>query len=358
MRYLAMKNTVTALFANALLTWYDAHGRKNLPWRQNPTPYRVWLSEIMLQQTQVATVLPYYQQFLRRFPDIAELAEASQNDVLGLWAGLGYYSRARHLHRTAQILTESYNSRFPNTVEQLTELPGIGRSTAGAIVAIAFGQHAAILDGNVKRVLARYGGIEGWSGETITKLWALSTALTPAVRVNDYTQAIMDLGATVCTRSKPLCLNCPLVGDCIAHRQNRIAELPSKRPGKTLPTRDCYFLVLRDALGRIYLEQKPAPGLWGGLWCFPEFARWEDLQWSCHQWQIDDKTLEPQPHGRHTFSHYHLRYTPVLALYHGMPESVSDGDYSRWIDPHATLLPMPTPIKRLFLTFQQREITK
>lgn len=341
-----------AKFSLALLAWYERHGRKDLPWRQNPTPYRVWLAEVMLQQTQVATVLPYYQRFLQRFADINALAAADQEDVLKQWAGLGYYSRARHLHRTAQIIASEHGGRFPATLEQLTALPGIGRSTAGAILAIAFKQRAAILDGNVKRVLARYGGVEGWTGEAATqqRLWRLSENLTPSARVDDYTQAVMDLGATLCTRSKPQCQRCPVMADCIAYRDERTACLPEKRQAKALPTRECYFLLLRNASGQIYLEQKPAPGLWGGLWCFPEYAHWDDLQQDCWRWQTDIASLERQTPGRHTFSHYHLRYTPVLALTgeFGAAERIADGNSGRWADPRQEPPPMPTPIRRLY----------
>ncbi|TAN46511.1 MAG: A/G-specific adenine glycosylase [Methylococcaceae bacterium] len=336
-------------FAAKLLAWYDQHGRKDLPWRQNPTPYRVWLAEIMLQQTQVATVLPYYQRFLQRFPNIANLGGAPLEDVLGHWAGLGYYSRARHLHRTAQIILTEYHGLFPDTLAGLTALPGVGRSTAGAILAIAFGLQASILDGNVKRVLARFGGIAGDPGTTTVnrQLWELSASLTPALRTDDYTQAIMDLGAIVCTRSKPLCPGCPMADECIALQQNRIAQLPGKRAGKALPTRKCWFLLLRDPAGRVYLEQKPAPGLWGGLWCFPEFADWDDLQLAAHRRRADSR-LEPLPSGRHTFSHYHLHYTPVLASCSGVAEWVADGGHSRWADPVHDNPPMPTPIQRLY----------
>lgn len=336
-------------FAGRLLTWYDQYGRQDLPWRQNPTPYRVWLAEIMLQQTQVSTVLPYYQRFLQRFPELADLGGAPLQDVLSHWAGLGYYSRARNLHRTAEIiLTERYGL-FPTTLDELTALPGIGRSTAGAILAIAFGQRASILDGNVKRVLARFGGIAGDPGATAVsrQLWALSDSLTPAARSGDYTQAIMDLGATVCTRSKPLCTYCPLADECTAFQQNSVAQLPGKRAGKAIPTRTCWFLLLRDPAGRVYLEQKPAPGLWGGLWCFPEFAAWDDLQLAAHRLRVSG-ALEPQPSGRHTFSHYHLHYTPVLARCSGVAEWVADGGNSRWADPAQDHPPMPTPIQKLY----------
>ncbi len=292
----------------------------------------------------------YYERFLQRFPDIGGLADAPQEEVLRYWAGLGYYSRARHLHRTAQIVARDLGGRFPATVESLSALPGIGRSTAGAIVAIAFRRRAAILDGNVKRVLARYGGVVGWPGDADTsrRLWALSEALTPDRRVDDYTQAIMDLGATVCTRAKPACCGCPVASRCVAYRENRIPQLPGKRPAKAMPTRECYFLMLLDRDGRVYLERKPEPGLWGGLWCFPEFASWEALETACRRWRGDPAALERLPSSRHTFSHYHLSYTPVIAISQGETERIADGDYSRWVDPRDVPPPMPTPIQRLY----------
>jgi A/G-specific adenine glycosylase len=339
----------SAGFATRLLDWYGHNGRQALPWRQEPTPYRVWLSEIMLQQTQVATVLPYYQRFLQRFPDLASLAAAPLEEVLGLWAGLGYYSRARHLHRTAQTVATQYGGSFPASLEALAALPGIGRSTAGAILAIAFRRRAAILDGNVKRILARHGGIEGWPGEAAVgrRLWVLSEALLPEERIDDYTQAIMDLGALVCSRSKPACRDCPVAADCRARLDGRIAQLPGQRPGKALPTRECYFLLLRDPAGRLYLEQKPAPGLWGGLWSFPEFSAWDDLLYYSGQWRVEPGLLETLPSARHTFSHYHLQYTPVLAAYTGKAEGVAEPG-GRWADPRREVPPMPTPIQRLY----------
>ena len=228
-------------FQSKVLTWFDLEGRKNLPWQIEPTPYRVWVSEIMLQQTQVSTVIPYFLRFMGRFPDLKRLAGATEDEVLGHWSGLGYYARARNLQKAAQSVMREHSGGLPADLDALVKLPGIGRSTAGAILSLAFGIRAPILDGNVKRVLCRYAGIEGWPGDvqTADELWQVSAALTPCERVADYTQAMMDLGATVCTRGKPACVRCPLQNACVALRTGRTGELPMPRPQKDLPVRRC-----------------------------------------------------------------------------------------------------------------------
>ena len=270
-------------FARALLAWFDQHGRHDLPWQTDPTPYRVWVSEVMLQQTRVPTVLRYFPGFMERFPDVAVLAEAPLDDVLHLWSGLGYYARARNLHRAASVVRDAHDGRMPDQREALEALPGIGRSTAGAILALAHGQRHAILDGNVKRVLARYHLVEGWPGRSavLDRLWGLAESHTPRRRVAAYTQAIMDLGATVCTRSRPLCRACPLAESCGALSHGRTAELPSPRPKPTLPERTTAFLILRDSHGRVLLERRPPSGVWGGLWSFPECAAEADAEARC-----------------------------------------------------------------------------
>jgi len=262
---------VKPLDADTLLAWFDTHGRHDLPWQHPRTPYRVWISEIMLQQTQVSTVVPYFERFLQRFPDVHSLAAAAQDDVLALWSGLGYYARARNLHRAAQHIVERHDGKFPTTLEAWLALPGIGRSTAGAILAQAFEQRQPILDGNVRRVLARYHAIDGWPGDRAVQdqLWKRAEAATPHRRIADYTQAIMDLGATVCTRT-PRCNQCPLSTGCGAHRLGRTADFPGRRPRKTLPVRLTAMLVLRDENGRILLVRRPPTGIWGGLWSLPE----------------------------------------------------------------------------------------
>lgn len=298
-------------FALQLLSWFDQHGRKNLPWQQDINAYRVWVSEIMLQQTQVTTVIPYYERFMQRFPRVTDLAAADQDEVLHLWTGLGYYARARNLHKTAIQVTEQLNGEFPSTQEELEALPGIGRSTAGAIRSIAFKQHAAILDGNVKRVLARHFAVTGWPGETkvAKQLWIHAEALTPAERTADYTQAIMDLGATLCVRSKPLCDLCPVREDCQARITNQINDFPGKKPKKEKPIRQTYMLLIENEAGELLLEQRPTNGLWGGLWSFPECDH-DGLEQ--HTANYDSITQsETLAEFRHTFTHFHLDITPV-----------------------------------------------
>ena len=301
------------LSAHAVLQWFDQHGRHDLPWQLNPTPYRVWVSEIMLQQTQVTTVIPYYQRFMQRFPDVKTLAQAPIDDVLHLWTGLGYYARARNLHKTAQVVTAQYLGSFPPTLEQLSELPGIGRSTAGAILALSMGQRGVILDGNVKRVLCRYYAIRNWSGENATQkqLWQLAESATPSERVAAYTQAIMDLGATVCTRSKPACTRCPLADHCQALALAMTKTLPVSKPRKILPVRQTYMLICEHNNNEVLLEQRPASGLWGGLWSLPEFTAFDDVQTWLATKGAHFRTCWPVV--RHTFSHFHLDITPVVA---------------------------------------------
>ncbi|MBV1932067.1 MAG: A/G-specific adenine glycosylase [Porticoccaceae bacterium] len=309
-------------FASQLLDWFDQHGRHDLPWQQDINPYRVWLSEIMLQQTQVKTVIPYFERFIAAFPSVAELAAAPIDKVLHLWTGLGYYARARNLHKTAQLVVDDYAGQFPNATDNLETLPGIGRSTAGAICAIAFQQRAAILDGNVKRVLARYYTIEGWPGKNAVQkqLWALAETNTPDDRCAEYTQAIMDLGATLCTRSKPNCQACPLQADCQAHASATMEIYPTKKPKKTLPIRSTHFLIISDSENRILLQQRPPVGLWGGLWCFPQCEHESAIHETCEQIGIDFKAPNSAAEHdyrfdkakRHTFSHFHLDYTPVF----------------------------------------------
>jgi len=289
-------------FARKLLAWYKKHGRKNLPWQHDINPYRVWVSEIMLQQTQVNTVIPYYQKFMRRFADVASLAAASEDDVLHHWSGLGYYSRARNLHSSAKRIVENFSGELPQTLEELQSLPGIGRSTAGAIRASAFELPASILDGNVKRVIARHFAVEGWPGKTAVanQLWALAEQLTPPKNLRAYTQAIMDLGATLCTRSKPQCDACPLHNSCAALANDAIALYPGKKPRKTLPVKTATFYLIENTAGEILLERRPSAGIWGGLWSLPENAL------------IAEHTKQQSwPVLRHTFSHFHLDISPV-----------------------------------------------
>src|SRR5262245_55915309 len=291
--------------AAKLIAWQKRHGRRDLPWQGTRDPYRIWLSEVMLQQTQVAAVIPYYERFLRRFPTIEALALASEDEVLRLWSGLGYYARGRNLHAAAQRIIER---GFPRTSAAIAELPGVGRSTAAAIAAFAFGERAAILDGNVKRVLARYFAVEGWPGEKAVEaaLWEQASRLLPEREIESYTQALMDLGATVCTRSAPRCDACPIGISCKARKANRIAEIPAPRPRQALPQKAVTWLVLRRD-NEILLEKRPSSGIWGGLWSFPE-APGKDVNGYCRRvlaCQVISKTaLDTLEHG---FTHFRLR---------------------------------------------------
>lgn len=337
------------LNAAAVLRWYDQHGRKDLPWQKNITAYRVWVSEIMLQQTQVSTVIPYFTRFMQRFPNVKQLANAPVDDVLHLWTGLGYYARARNLHKAAQVVAQEYNGRFPKTVEQLSALPGIGRSTAGAIASIALGQHAAILDGNVKRVLARYHGVEGWPGQTTVanKLWQHAEAATPSERTGHYTQAMMDLGATLCTRTKPACDRCPVQMGCVAAGAGRIADFPGKKPKKTLPEKSLQLLMIRNPAGQLLLEQRPATGIWGGLWSLPELTSGESaLHWTeTHMGPVMQH--QTMAGWRHTFSHYHLDIHPVV-LQLAKPHRAINDKAQRWVHPEQPgALGLAAPVKKL-----------
>lgn len=336
-------------FQQHLISWSERYGRKCLPWQQEVTPYRVWVSEVMLQQTQVATVMPYFHRFMTQFPDVQSLAHATLDSVLHCWSGLGYYARARNLHRTARLIAD-YGC-FPDTVERLCELPGIGRSTAGAIVSIAFQRPAAILDGNVKRVLARYYGVEGWPGDSRIsgELWRLSERLSPTHRTAEYTQAIMDLGATLCTRQQPVCPQCPLQMSCDANLNQSTDKIPASRPSKTLVVRACFMLLLSNRSGRYYLEKRPATGIWGGLWGLPEFNGTEDLIDWCEARNVSRVSLQWRKPLRHTFTHFHLDYTPVIAHGQNPIEAIMEDSQVIWYHPNAKnqTCGMPAPVKRL-----------
>ncbi|MGE5624666.1 MAG: A/G-specific adenine glycosylase [Bacillota bacterium] len=339
-------------FAGRLLAWARRHGRHDLPWQRRRTPYRVWVSEIMLQQTQVAAVVPYYRRFLERFPDVHALADAPLDEVLHLWTGLGYYARARNLQKAAQAVRDRHDGRFPRDFEAVAALPGIGRSTAGAILALSSGQRHPILDGNVKRVLARHGAVQGWPGEkkVEAKLWALAESLTPEQRVADYTQAIMDLGATVCTRSRPRCGECPVSADCRAHALGREARYPAARPKKTLPVKRTRMLLVRQE-DTVLLERRPPAGLWGGLWGFPEIAHDADpFAWCRARFGATPRVVRSWPRLRHSFSHFHLDIEPVeLSL--PAAAAVQDAGDSRWQTVGALpRLGLAAPVKRLLDT--------
>ncbi|GAA4361029.1 A/G-specific adenine glycosylase [Kangiella marina] len=290
-------------FQNKVIAYYRQHGRKHLPWQGTKDPYQIWLSEIMLQQTQVTTVIPYYESFLNKFPTINHLAKASSDEVMHLWSGLGYYSRARNLHKAAKMVAETYDGKFPQTQEAIETLPGVGRSTAGAIAAFAFDQPSAILDGNVKRVLARCYGIEGWAGKSsvLKTLWQRAEENTPNHHTAEYNQAMMDLGAVVCTRSKPKCEQCPLSEHCYALKHDTITQLPGKKPKKARPKRSVYWLIYLENQ-QVVLHKRPPSGIWGGLWCFPEIDQSE-------QAPADAQKLSSFVHK---FSHYDLEVQPLL----------------------------------------------
>lgn len=304
-------------FQNIILKWFDKHGRKNLAWQQNKTPYRVWISEIMLQQTQVATVIPYFERFMHRFPDVQTLNEANEDEVLHLWSGLGYYSRARCLHRAAKIITTQYNAKLPESLAELEALPGIGPSTAAAIYAISYNKPAAILDGNVKRVLTRFHGIrEPIDTKAIeTQLWHYAHRYAQTERPADYTQALMDMGATCCTPRKPECFRCPLQSHCVAAKLGIAEILPRKSTKPALPVRSASFLILKNS-ENILLYKRPQQGIWGGLWCLPEISGQKtetELKAYCKKhFQMSIKDIKPLKSFRHTFTHFHLEIFPLL----------------------------------------------
>jgi A/G-specific adenine glycosylase len=338
-------------FAARLLRWHRRHGRHDLPWQHERNLYRVWIAEIMLQQTQVGTVIPYYQRFMSAFPDQKALSAAPLERVLECWSGLGYYSRARNLHRAAQLIATEHGGNFPRDYENVLSLPGIGRSTAGAILAQALGQRHAILDGNVKRVLARYHAVEGWSGNSsvLEQLWRYAEQHTPEHSLVDYTQAIMDLGATVCTRSRPACETCPLNPDCIAFNTDRVGQLPAPRPKKSLPVKSARLLVLTNEHGAILLEKRPPSGIWGGLWSLPETAPDEAVESVCRaRWGLRVLGYEDGACFRHSFSHYHLDITPCRVRVRERSDRVNDAGQLIWCRfDDATLPAMATPVAKI-----------
>ena len=347
-------NDGLAPIAGRLIGWYARHGRKHLPWQRDPTPYRVWVSEIMLQQTRVSVVAGYYERFMARFPDLATLADAALDDVLGLWTGLGYYSRAHNLHRAAGLVRDRHHGVMPRNLHALVALPGIGRSTAGAILALSHGDRHPILEGNVKRVLCRYHGIGGWSGESGTEraLWRLAERHTPHERVAAYTQAIMDLGATLCVRSRPLCSLCPLGADCVARGTGAQARIPAPRPRRVVPRRETAFLMLRDPAGALLLERRPPAGIWGGLWCFPECGRTADVAATCRSRYgvraVAITALAPIAHG---FTHFKLDVHPILVEIDddcAAAAAVADSGDLRWCPPGAVAgFGLAAPVKLL-----------
>lgn len=336
-------------FNQRVLTWYDQFGRKQLPWQNPVTPYGVWVSEIMLQQTQVSTVIPYFRRFMERFPNVATLANAALDDILHLWTGLGYYARGRNLHKCAQRIVEHYNGEFPADATTLATLPGIGRSTAAAISSIAFNQPDAILDGNVKRLLARHAAIEGWAGETAVsrQLWQVARHHMPMQRCREYTQAMMDLGALICTRSRPKCKECPVAQDCRALAQDLVGKLPGARPKKIKPVKQALMLVIESPSGGILLQQRPATGIWGGLWSLPELSVDDDADAHVagHFGEIQARSVWPG--FRHTFTHFHFDIQPVHMRLAHHPHAVQDAK-QLWYHPDRPVdLGLAAPVKAL-----------
>ena len=304
-------------FANRLIKWHEAHGRKNLPWQRDITPYRVWLSEIMLQQTQVTTVIPYFERFLNRFPDIEELSKSDLNEVLGFWSGLGYYARARNIHKTARLIVSEFDSRFPHNLDLLMQLPGIGRSTAGAILSISMNIPAPILDGNVKRVLTRFHTIKGYPEQSKIKkrLWEVAGRHTPNTQFQKYTQAIMDLGATLCSRTIPRCEACPINSKCGAFKEDDIETYPGKKPKKIKPIQSARFFIFYDDSGGILIEQRKSEGVWQDLWGALQREIQTDPNEVLSEIGISPQKILSINFGntfRHTFSHYHLDIEPVF----------------------------------------------
>ncbi len=337
-------------FSQRLIEWQRINGRHDLPWQLNRDPYRVWVSEIMLQQTQVGTVIPYFERFMVRFPVLAALAQAKEEEVLACWAGLGYYARGRNLHRAARVIAEKHAGAFPRDFDQIVALPGIGPSTAAAISAFVYGERRAILDGNVKRVLTRMFGVDGWTGnkKVENQLWRLSESLLPEEDMETYTQAVMDLGATICTRSSPKCQECPLSIDCTARRENRTSSLPAARPRKALPERSATMLVIRH--GRdVLLKKRPAPGIWGGLWSLPEAEA--DSKEACLQLtgQVPASIIE-MPRLNHVFTHFRLEIQPVMLTLKWLPQLVTDPN-SIWMElDDAIEAAIPKPVKSILQT--------
>lgn len=351
--------TSDASFAPRLLAWFDQHGRHDLPWQHPRSAYRVWLSEIMLQQTQVQTVIPYFQRFIEALPSLPALAAANSDEVMALWSGLGYYARARNLHATAKLCVQHHDGELPADFDALMALPGIGRSTAGAILAQAHALPFPILDGNVKRVLTRWRGIDGWpSTPTVEReLWQLAQTLLPQTRLPDYTQAQMDLGATLCTRNQPACLLCPVSDDCIARQENRTAELPTPKPGKAIPKRECAMLLAFDEKGRVLLQKRDAPGVWNGLWSLPEAANADALENFIRHHLHATQAAHTLPAFEHVFSHYRLTISPQrhdnvkprLHVAENTPEL-------RWAAPAEwPAIGLPAPVRKLLQSSARAE---
>lgn len=342
--------------AAPLLNWFKKYGRKNLPWQKDRDPYKIWLSEIMLQQTQVRTVIPYFERFLAHFPTTADLAAADHDQVMSFWSGLGYYARARNLHKSAQIIEQDYGGKFPKELDQLIALPGIGRSTASAILAFSTGKPHAILDGNVKRVLSRVYAITEFTGRAAVqqRLWHIAELQTPEKNVAKYTQAIMDLGATVCTRSKPLCHECPLSSQCQAFENDLQSSIPIAKPRKILPIKATQMIVVQNKDRQILLVKRPPIGIWAGLWSLPECASDQD----CIKWVEKNYGLKTKKTGniddfRHTFSHFHLDISAVILETKGRSTRIHDDKAILWYNPMQTnMIGVAKPISTILAQFE------
>lgn len=336
-------------FADNLIAWQRVHGRHDLPWQGTRDAYRIWVSEIMLQQTQVSTVVPYYRRFMARFADVATLAAADEDAVLAHWSGLGYYSRARNLHAAAKAICALHGGVFPDELKAAVALPGIGRSTASAILAFAYGARLPILDGNVKRVLARCFGIRGFPGESAVEaaLWQQAERLLPAQDIEAYTQGLMDLGASLCTRRAPRCGDCPVSGCCEALRRDAIAELPTPRPRRAVPHRRTTMLVLQRE-SRVLLEKRPAPGIWGGLWCLPEIAPDEDpVGASAARYGVEAVAAQPMRPVEHAFTHFRLTITPARLAVAAVVSTAEEPGRRWWSLEEARNAGLPAPVRRI-----------
>ena len=345
------KATSPSKFSEKLLHWFDQHGRKTLPWHRNRDPYQIWVSEIMLQQTQVKAVIPYFERFIEAFPTVNDLADADSDTVMHNWAGLGYYARARNLHQASRAIVANHGSKFPENFDDVIALPGIGRSTAGAILAFCFGQRHPILDGNVKRVLTRIHAVDGYPGTKAVenKLWQLADTLTPGERVGDYTQAIMDLGATLCTRTRPNCQICPFRGDCKAERNDSQHLYPVRKPKTARKQKQVKMLIVQKQGGEILLEKRPGTGIWGGLWSLPESELKEDatsVVVSRFGMQAQNsESLTPLQHG---FTHFDLQIHPELIEVPSVDLAIMEGDQYLWYNPSdPQTLGLPAVITRL-----------
>ncbi len=338
-------------FSQQVLSWFEVYGRKDLPWQRDRDAYKIWVSEIMLQQTRVETVIPYYENFMQWFPTIKKLATADIDEVLHHWTGLGYYARARNLHKAAQQIIELHGGRFPTDMDHVMSLPGVGRSTAGAILALSFNQPHAILDGNVKRVLARYFALEGWPGqrEVEQQLWQHAEALLPLQRFDEYTQAMMDLGATLCMRSNPICNYCPIQNNCVAYRQQRQSELPTPKPAKKIPQRDIVMVIIQAIEDdSVWLEKRPPVGIWGGLYSFPEFenqAKFEE--WLVLNHKNGPYTTQLLPAISHTFSHFTLRIHLRLIRTNKKPNGVMEDCLGVWYKLTNQKIGLAAPVKKV-----------